>query len=118
MFEVNDMRITMSRGDTGGIVIREKTGYAFGENDRAVFSVKNSIGTIVKQSIHQIHDGLINVTFQNADTDSLEPGNYTWDVRYIINPVYDEDGDIVDGDQVITPMIPQNLQLLAVVGEI
>jgi hypothetical protein len=39
-------------------------------------------------------------------------------VRYIIHPYYDDSGNIVDGDQVITPRQPMELQLLQVVGEV
>ena len=58
------------------------------------------------------------VTFMNADTDSLAPGGYSWDVRYVINPYYNDLGRIVDGDQVITPNQPMGAQLLNVVGDI
>ena len=58
------------------------------------------------------------VVFFNSDTDTLQPGNFSWDVRYVINPYYDEYGNLVDGDQVITPNVPMGMQLLTVVGEI
>lgn len=58
------------------------------------------------------------VTFYNSDTDQVTPGGYSWDVRYVINPYYDEDGALVDGDQIITPNNPMNIQLLTVVGDI
>lgn len=61
---------------------------------------------------------MFTVTFYNADTDKIAPGGYSWDVRYVINPYYDDDGNIVDGDQVITPNTPMQVQLLTVVGEI
>jgi hypothetical protein len=58
------------------------------------------------------------VSFYNADTDTLAAGAYTWDVRYIIHPNYEDAGNIVDGDQVITRQQPMELQLLQVVGEV
>lgn len=58
------------------------------------------------------------VTFYNSDTDQVTPGGYSWDVRYVINPYYDESGALVDGDQIITPNNPMNIQLLTVVGDI
>ena len=51
-------------------------------------------------------------------TDSLAAGTYQWDVRYVIHPYYDDDGNIVNGDQVITPHQPMEMQLLNVVGEV
>lgn len=117
MFQVNGTNIVLSRGDTGGIKFTAE-GYTFGPDDRALFSVRNAGGTIVKQEQFELVDNAFYVTFFNADTDALTPGNFTWDVRYVINPYYDSDGRIVDGDQVITPNTPQQLQLLTVVGEI
>lgn len=61
---------------------------------------------------------MFTVTFQNSDTDKVNPGGYSWDVRYVINPYYDEEGNIVDGDQVITPNPPMGAQVLTVVGDI
>jgi hypothetical protein len=117
VFIVDGTKITMSKGDTGSIRF-PSTGYTFSGLDRAMFSVKNSKGQIVKQEIFELEDGEFEVTFYNADTDELPAGNYTWDVRYVLSPQYDDEGHIVDGAQVITPMEPQKLVLLDVVGKI
>lgn len=119
MFKVEGNVITLSRGDTGALKFTADTDYGFAENDRALFSVKNAIGEVVKQQAFEIDENkAFVVTFFNADTDSLAAGTYSWDVRYIINPYYDDTGKIIDGDQVITPQQPMDLQLLQVVGEI
>ena len=119
MFNAEGYVITLSRGDTGAIKITADTSYTFSSNDRAVFSVKNGAGDVVKQSIFPIDENnSFTVTFYNADTDSIAAGTYSWDVRYVINPYYDANGNIVDGDQVITPRQPMTLQLLPVVGEV
>lgn len=124
MFSVEGTEITLSRGDTGALrikanVTRKDTGeeYTFGENDRALFSIKYG-STVVKQKICEMTDNVFTVIFYNADTDQLSSGGYTWDVRYVINPYYDESGNIVDGDQVITPNTPMTMNLLTVVGDI
>lgn len=125
MFSVEGYTISISRGDTGAIRFTAnatykgtQTPYTFGENDRAVFSIKNSAGTVVKEKISAITDNKFVVIFHNPDTDSLLPGSFSWDVRYVINPYYDEYGRIVDGDQVITPRTPMTMTLLNVVGDI
>lgn len=125
MFKVDGTTITMSRGDTGSLkitanAIRKDTQqpYTFGTNDRALFTLKASNGQVVKQSAYQMTNNIFTVVFANADTDTLTQGGYTWDVRYVINPRYDAAGHIVDGDQVITPNTPMNVQMLNVVGEI
>jgi len=118
--------IVLSRGDTGAIRFNASatfkgTGepYNFGERDRAVFSIKNGAGTVVKEKISPIVNNKFVVVFHNPDTDMLAAGtNYTWDTRYVINPYYDEYGRIVDGDQVCTPKTPRPMNLLSVVGDI
>lgn len=117
MFNVDGTEITLSRGDTGAIRITAE-GYSFGENDRAVFTVKNGSGIIVKQVAYPMTDNAFTVTFMNADTDAFAAGVYNWDVRYVINPYYDEHNNVIDGDQVLTPNTPMTLNLLTVVGDI
>ena len=122
----NGYTIEMSKGDTGAIRIRANVTirgsvdpYTFGENDRAVFSIKDGSGSLVKEKVSEIENNTFVVLFRNPDTDGLNPGtNYTWDIRYVINPYYDETGRIIDGDQVITPKTPRPMNLLNVVGSI
>lgn len=126
MFNVEGTTISLSRGDTGAVRFRADveiggeggTAYTFGENDRAIFTIKNGNGEIVKEKITPMENNVFTVVFYNADTDALsENTSYTWDVRYVINP-YWENGRIVDGDQVLTPELPMSMRLLNVVGEI
>ena len=119
MFDVNGYTITLSRGDTGAIKFTAETEYTFADRDRALFSIKNAVGDMVKQQAFAIdEDKSFIVAFYNTDTDKLAAGSYSWDVRYVINPYYDDAGKIIDGDQVITPRQPMELQLLQVVGEV
>lgn len=118
-FDVNGYVITLSRGDTGAIRLTADTEHTFDPVDRALFSVKNAIGEVVKQQAFELDENKsFVVSFFNSDTDTLSAGTYSWDVRYIIHPYYDDSGNIVDGDQVITPRQPMELQLLQVVGEV
>ena len=197
MFSVDGTSIRLSRGDTGAIMISadvklwDGTAFTFAEEDRAVFSIKDGSGNLVKEKYAamtyvqaqvrpaprsgsgtitaavdkatfwtQVEDTYGRVTFTysslgwdtnpatygitvtgtaiagdvivvdygkankfpvvfyNHDTDNLSPGSYTWDVRYVIHPYYDDNGRIVDGNQVITPNAPMSMNLLTVVGEI
>ena len=119
MFGVEGYTITLSRGDTGAIKIIADTDYDFDNDDRALFSVKNAVGEVIKQNAYALDESkAFTVTFFNADTDALAAGSYSWDVRYIVHPYYDAAGNIVDGDQVITPRLPMEMQLLNVVGEV
>lgn len=119
MFSVSGYTVTLSRGDTGAIKITADTEYEFQSTDRALFSIKNAQGEIIKQQAFEIDENnSFVVTFFNQDTDSLAAGGYSWDVRYVIHPYYDDEGNIVNGDQVITPKQPMDIQILQVVGEV
>lgn len=124
MFNVVGYNINLSRGDTGAIKVKATATlngepYTFAQNDRALFSIKNAqTGEIVKEKVAEMENNDFIVNFFNADTDSLSPGDYQWDVRYVINPYYNAEGRIIDGDQVITPKEPQNMKLLTVVGDV
>lgn len=118
MFQVQGFTITMTRGDTGSLKITA-TGYTFAEEDRVLFTVKSPEGSVIKQQAYQPDEnGQIVVYFTNEETDYLAPGDYSWDVRYIIHPYYDDDGKIVSGIHVHTPFLPKTLTLLPAVGDI
>lgn len=123
MFTVEGYNIRLSRGDTGAMKVKatatlEGEPFTFGPDDRALFSIKNGQGEIVKEKVAELVNNEFTVYFLNADTDNLAPMNYSWDVRYIIHPYYDSTGRIVDGDQVITPNEPMTMNLLTVVGDV
>jgi hypothetical protein len=119
MFMLDGYTITLSRGDTGAIKIIADTDYEFASTDRALFSIKSANGEGVKQQAFALDENnAFVVTFNNSDTDSLPPSACSWDVRYVINPYYDSNGNIVDGDQVITPRQPMTMNILQVVGEV
>ena len=109
--------ITLHRGDTGEVTITV-SGYTYQEDDRALFTVKDASGSEVIKRVYEMADNAFTVEFENADTDYLAPGTYYWDVRYIVNPQYDGEGHIYDGDGVGTPGSPFNLVLLGTVGQI
>lgn len=122
MYKVEGNVISLSKGDTGALKVQatatlDGQPFTFGSDDRAIFSVKNAQGEIVMQKVFPIVNNAFTVYFLNADTDFLSPANYQWDVRYIIHPYY-KDGKIVNGNQVLTPVEPQTMNLLSVVGEV
>ena len=119
MFIVNptDKTITLSRGDTGWVPFRV-TGVTLTDEDRAVFTVKNSQGIVVKEDVFTPVDNAFWVRFENADTDGLPAGIYNYDIRVVIGPEYDGEGKIVNGQDVKTPILPTSITLLNTVGEI
>ena len=123
MFQVEGYNIVLSRGDTGAMKVKATATlngepFTFGEDDRALFSIKNGQGEIVKEKVAAMTNNEFMVYFLNADTDNLAPTTYSWDVRYIIHPYYDANGRIINGDQVITPKEPMVMNLLTVVGDV
>ena len=118
MFKVEGKTITLSRGDTGTVTIGV-SGFTFASNDRCVFSIRDGNGQVIVRRELEIPDNAVTITFVNSDTDSLPSGNYEWDVRFVVNPVYDQQtGEIMDGDEVNTPELPMPLRLLPTVGQI
>lgn len=121
MFFLTGDTITISRGDTGTIVAKTSGSKMNPEIDRVLFTVKSSAGEEVIQRILTPADDETNtviITLSNRDTDYLTPGNYTYDLRYVVEPYYDEKGNIIDGLEVITPKTPQTLTILTTAGEI
>ena len=110
--------ITLHRGDTGEVTVKV-TGHTFLADDRALFTVKDASGSVIMKRVYELDNNEFTVTFANADTDYLSAGQYSWDVRYVIDPEYDPDtGEIIDGDGVSTPGSPYTLMILGTVGPI
>ena len=128
-FAVAGTTITLTKGDTGSVKIRanklvdeegeEVEPFPFNPQDRCVFTIKNAVGAEIRRIQAELdEEGAFVVQFTNSDTENLPAGNYPWDVRYVINPYYDESGRIVNGDQVITPRDPMTMTLKNPVGEV
>ena len=118
MFSVDAAKgeIEMNVGDTGAFLCagERDDGVDFTEDDRAVFTIKDATGEIRIERIYHLDDddglgnGVFLVEFHNDDTDHLDPGQYSWEVRFVVNPYYDSEGKIVNGDIVWTPGIDGN----------
>ena len=120
MFEVDPTtkKITMHAGDTGA-VIYHITGYDLrGEDARIVWTMKNTKGIVVKSGVYTPDENEIRVEFANADTDTLDPGTYIYDLRIVIDPEFDTEGNLVDGTDVNTPISPLYVEILETVGDI
>ena len=115
--DTDTKEITMHRGDTGSLTITF-TGYDFTNvNACALFTLKHGSIEIIKEA-HQIVDNQIVIEFANADTDWVNPGVFEYDVRVVIDPVYDEDGIPTDGTVVRTPEDPISCTIKRTVGQI
>lgn len=127
MFEIDaaTKRITMHRGDTGEFVCRAvtpegETPVTFTSASRGLFTVKSANGTEIMRRVYELSDRAFEVRFSNPDTDYLTPGDYQWDVRYVVNPPDGWDGtEITDNlTEVKTPGSPFVLHINSTVGQL
>ena len=119
MFELYGNRIRMTQGDTGILtMLAGESGHVFTDADRAVFTVRRQSGALAAEMMLTPEaDGTVQIPFTNGLTEGLEPGSYKWDVRYVLGAVMDN-GRVVDGAEVITPMLPGTLTIVEAVGRI
>ena len=89
--------IRMNKGDTGSFKIHAslKSGDAWTEDSRMLFTVRNATGTVVMQRIYrlddawEIGDGVVLIEFHNSDTDTWENGMYDIEYRFNTDPIWD-----------------------------
>lgn len=125
MFKVDPdtKTITLHRGDTGPARFR-LTGYTFDARTRVLWTMKDKSGSIIKEGLYTPDEnGRFTVHFKNEDTDYLSPGEYDYDARVAIDPIYDDDGKIInvnydEGGQVTTPRDPMKVIIKTTVGQI
>ena len=140
MFRVNEdgTEIMMHAGDTGAFKVKatRKSGEDWTEDDRMLFTIKNSSGEIVLQRFYRLDDddglgnGVIEIQFHNNDTDTWGGGQYTMERRYAVNPYWNgtaPDGmcvnaltagvRMVDGD-IVRTVIQGTLTIEGILGEI
>ena len=122
--------IEMNVGDTGSfqIAATRSDDEPWTEDDVATFTVRNNAGEDVITRNYALNDdtlgnGVISIEFQNSDTDQLPAGTYSWEMRYVINALYDASGRVVDGDIVRTPGVdgkgnPMSMTLKSVYRDI
>lgn len=121
MFRVNGNQISITAGDTALMAIcPDETGYVPTANDRAIFTVRErpKRRALIEKTIAPEADGRFVVCFENEDTAKLKPREYVWDVRLAIQANVDENGEVTDAEQIITPCPPGILFVMAAIGEL
>ena len=109
--------IFLSRGDTMSFTLKF-TGYTLTSSDRVMVTIKDRKGMLVKEYVETPVDNMVVIQIRNPDTDYLNPAFYQWDARVIIDPVYDDQQNIIDGGSVSTPKLPMNFEIAPTVGQI
>jgi hypothetical protein len=93
-FDSNTWAITMHRGDTGSKWVHATRGSGddWTDDDRCLFTVRNTSGEVVIQRIYRLDDqwgagnGYFLMEFHNNDTDTLPEGIYNTEWRFDISP--------------------------------
>ena len=89
----------MPRGDTGSFYLPVIG--ARGENDVAVFSVKNPLTQeTVIEKIVDASEPYLSIFLEMEDTINLDAQTYNWDVKLYRHPTYDEDGQLIGAIQI------------------
>lgn len=121
MFRVSGNQISITAGDTALMAIcPDETGYVPTANDRAIFTVRErpKRRALIEKTIAPEADGRFVVCFESDDTARLKPREYVWDVRLAIQANVDENGEVTDAEQIITPCPPGILFVMAAIGEL
>ena len=140
MFQVNETAtvINMHAGDTGAFKIRatRASGTDWTEDDRMLFTIRNSSGEAVLQRFYRLDDdeglgnGVVVIQFHNNDTDQWDVGQYSMERRYDVNPSWDGTPPegmcvnaltagvrMVEGD-VVRTVVQGSLTINGILGEI
>lgn len=110
--DLETMDIKMNRGDTGSFKVgsSRKSGTAWTEDDRMLFTIKNAQGEIMIQRIYRLDDqyglgdGKVLIEFHNNDTDTWDPGQYTMELRFDVAPIWD--GTPVPTERCVDALMP------------
>ena len=110
MFAVNEMAISITRGDTATIEITFD-GDTPGEDDTVIASLKRSTRkkdeAIWEKTLTMEDDGKFLLNLASEDTENLAYGSYFWDLRILYS----------DG-QITTPFAPAKFNVLEVVTDL
>lgn len=96
MIRLAHRRLIIPRGDTGSFTVPAIFNK---ENSIAVFSIFNAHKRIWTHEF-PIENNKILITFSHEDTRNLPIGLYYWDIKTYVNPKYDENNLLIDGDEV------------------
>ena len=108
--------IKLTRGDTGSVLVDADR--QFPDDARAILTVKDRwFGRVAIKKVLIPNNGDFSATLLSNDTEDLQPGLYRWEVRIILHPYYNSDGEIVNGDQIISTR-PMSMVLLPAIAKI
>lgn len=116
---IENSLIKITAGDTAEITITpESTDYAFTDADLAVFTVRERIdkNIVIQKRIVPAASGTVFVKFAHEDTADLKDEIYDWDIRYIIAPQLNSEGEIEEEASRYTPMYAGGFRVYRSIG--
>lgn len=121
MFSISEEKeIRISLGDTMKLGV-QLAGVPLTADDRVIFTIKQSANpdspVLVEKVYTPDHDRIV-VQLLNEESEKIGIGRYRWDLRIVIEPIYNSKGKITDGRRVITPFEPAIFRITGVVGNV
>ena len=98
MIRLIQQRLIIPQGDTGSFIVPVKDDIPK-INTIAVFSIFKDYNKIYSQE-QQITSNKITFTLTHEETKNFSIGKYNWDVKIYINPQYNKDSLLINGDEV------------------
>lgn len=100
MIRLIGRRLIIPRGDTGNFTI--PTQGTVENGDIAIFSIYDPLTqTTVCEKVIQATAETLSFTFAHEDTVGIEPSErYQWDIKIYHNPQYDENHNLISGDEI------------------
>lgn len=97
-YDPKDRKIELPAGDTMTIVVRLKqNGDGYAAMIFAVFDPMKKGKDLVRIPV-EITENTAVVRLTNKDTRDLPAGRYKWQLRFVSDPEYDEDGHVLAND--------------------
>lgn len=99
MVRLIQRRLIIPRGDTGSFTI--PTQGTVEDGDIAVFSIYDPMTktTVFEKEIPATEE-ILEISFEHQDTVNLKPKKYVWDIKIYKNPQRDEDGLLIEGEEI------------------
>lgn len=119
MFKNAGATLRVSAGDTGQVLVVPE-GYTFDVSDRAILTVKSSRGNVnIEKVTAPDVEGNFVFNFTNMDTEDMDAHtDYSWDIRIAFGARLDDDGRVIDGEQVVSLFEPAPFMIEEVVGDV
>lgn len=99
MIRLVHRRLIIPQGDTGKFSIPVSPSIQAG--DAAVFTIFDPIhkSKIYQKIMTQLQD-VLTIRFEHKDTVNFPVGKYYWDVKIYKNPEFNEEEELIDGEEV------------------